>query len=186
MTTEKERLKKSKWYSSHKTIELTKAKTRYANNRESILLSRKEARKKESSEAREKRLAFHTKYNALHADKRKRNDQTDKRKFYTYQKAAERRGYQFLLEFRQFVALFHANCVYCNKLDSRGIDRVDNRIGYTIANSSPCCEMCNKMKWRWTQKQFLGQIKLIYQNKICHEQTQPLRGYSLKTTMLPV
>ncbi len=64
------------------------------------------------------------------------------------------------LTFEEYVQLVSLACAYCGaeprclpwavrrKLDikTNGIDRVDNKIGYTRENCVPCCETCNFIK----------------------------------------
>jgi hypothetical protein len=138
------------------------AKERYLQNRDKILVRRRESAKLETPEKREKRLAFHKNYNKAHSGLRRIQFQTDEYKFKMYSFAAKRRDYQFNLSLEEFTKIFHGDCDYCGKEDARGIDRVENAIGYTKENSVSCCEMCNKMKWKWDKAQFLIQISKIY------------------------
>ena len=119
----------------------------------------------ETPEKREKRLAFHKEYNSrseVIAKKRER-EQTDEKKYlHGYKNPAKKRGYSFKLTYDEFKTIFHGKCDYCGEEDARGIDRVDNNIGYIKENSVPCCEMCNKMKWRLDKKEFLKQIDKIF------------------------
>jgi hypothetical protein len=58
----------------------------------------------------------------------------------------------------EFKGLVSQNCVYCDAKPANGssrhrghfryngIDRKDNRKGYTPANSVPCCKFCNQVK----------------------------------------
>lgn len=46
-------------------------------------------------------------------------------------------------------------------LIGNGIDRIDNRRGYTVENCVPCCSTCNMMKKTLTEEQFLNHIKQI-------------------------
>lgn len=78
--------------------------------------------------------------------------------FQRYKTEAERRDYPFCLTFDEFDALLKGTCVYCGSPPSQvvksawdefqyqGVDRMDNTKGYTVENSVPCCEICNKMK----------------------------------------
>lgn len=96
--------------------------------------------------------------------------------FQDYKDAARVRKYSFNLTFEEFLNLIQQNCYYCDKLPSlrkmnrgcfhqalvNGIDRVDNTIGYTKENCVPCCEMCNKMKMKYSVIEFGNQIQKIY------------------------
>ena len=69
------------------------------------------------------------------------------------------------------------DCFYCGKAPNQttrtksgdiiirnGLDRIDNRKGYTKDNVVPCCKRCNIAKNDLTQKEFLDLILAIYQN----------------------
>jgi hypothetical protein len=93
-----------------------------------------------------------------------RFNQTEKGIYNRYKLSAKKRNLEFSLTSEEFKEILNKNCRYCGDSKSRGIDRVDNRIGYTTSNSVPCCYMCNRMKWVWTEEQFKGRIKQIYKN----------------------
>jgi hypothetical protein len=44
----------------------------------------------------------------------------------------------------------------------QGVDRVDNTKGYTLANSVPCCKVCNRMKMAMTKDDFLTHIRKVH------------------------
>jgi len=80
--------------------------------------------------------------------------------FGSYKKGANVRNYEFSLSKTEFLDIIIKPCLYCGSIltneHSRngsngffkytGIDRYDNKIGYTIDNSVPCCRVCNRMK----------------------------------------
>jgi len=141
-----------------------KAAEYYQRNKEKIKAKRKFARLNESPEKRKQRLAFHKKYNAdsKNATRRKQLQQSDEYKYkYGYKYSAQKRGYSFELTFIQFENLFHDDCYLCGKTDAQGLDRVDNNLGYTITNTLPCCEMCNKIKWAHNLDDFITHITKI-------------------------
>lgn len=151
-----------RWYEINKERMSLENKIKYQQNKDKILARRKELMKIETHEQRQKRLDFHKKYNKKHSDLNKTRGQTNEYKFKMYSFAAKARNYDFQLSFEDFVLLFHGDCIYCGSPEARGIDRVDNSIGYTKTNSESCCEMCNKMKWRWSREEFLIQVDKIY------------------------
>lgn len=53
------------------------------------------------------------------------------------------------------------DCHYCGCEKAMGIDRVDNNIGYTTANSVPCCLFCNRAKGQASTEDFLTKINAI-------------------------
>jgi hypothetical protein len=103
-----------------------------------------------------------------------------------YRSKAEERNLEFELSFESFQDLIFSNCYYCGKSPSNamtgkslssinrrnskilrnGIDRVNNKIGYTVLNSVPCCEICNRMKLALGQQEFLDHIERIYNHSI--------------------
>lgn len=156
-----------KWYQKNKEKMLLCAKKRYQEKKQDILSKRKELRKFETIEQREKRLSYFIKYRKINQGKIKKDNQTLESKFRQYTFAAGRRGYGFNLTFDEFIVLFNGFCAYCGKGNARGIDRIDNKVGYTKNNSISCCEVCNKMKWKYNKQYFLNHIKKIYKfNKI--------------------
>jgi len=87
----------------------------------------------------------------------------------TYKIQAQHRKLPFELNENQFRQLVTANCHYCDEPPSNtakhphrngnfvynGIDRVDNQLGYTAANTVPCCRQCNHAKYKYTIENFL-------------------------------
>ncbi len=51
---------------------------------------------------------------------------------------------------------------------ANGVDRYDNSMGYTLANSKPCCTFCNNAKHKYSISEFLSKINKIqrHQEKI--------------------
>lgn len=162
MFNEKEYFKN--YYQINKEKILLQSKAKYIRNREIIKEQRKINKLKESPEDRIKRLEFHKNYNRENKSNIAKYRQTDNSKFMQYKFSAKRRNYLFDLTFEQFTSLFHSDCAYCGTSECRGIDRIDNIIGYTIKNSTPCCEICNKMKWKFSKEQFINQVMKINKN----------------------
>lgn len=70
------------------------------------------------------------------------------------------------ISLEEFTQIVQRPCTYCgDKNRTKGIDRVDNKEGYTLNNSESCCKQCNYMKNNWTVDEFLSRI-----NKICQHQ----------------
>lgn len=162
MGNEKDKARQKAWYNRNKLKLSAEYKEKYKQNRESILLRRKELLAKEPVEKREKRLAFHKEYNRRTRPLQRELFRSDAYRFNAYKASAKRRNYQFTLTTEEFTSIFHKECHYCGVEDSRGVDRVENAKGYTLNNSVPCCEMCNKMKWKWSADKFLKQVALIH------------------------
>lgn len=96
-----------------------------------------------------------------------------------YRVSAKRRGYEFLLIKEEFKNIITKPCIYCGSLLTQekrakanngtfrytGIDRYDNRKGYTVDNCVPCCKICNRMKQDLSLKDFEKHITKVYKNK---------------------
>lgn len=159
-----EKAYKAEYYKKNRDKYTAVAKSRYAMNRDELLQKRAQQRLNESHEKREQRLIYLKQYR-LKPDrvvKAKELQQSDTYKYTQYQKqSALRRKKIFDLTFEQFVELYHAPCYLCGSLESHGIDRVDNAVGYTFENAKSCCALCNKLKWAHNKDTFLSHILKI-------------------------
>lgn len=96
-----------------------------------------------------------------------------------YKQNAIVRGFTFELTNEEFNRLITSNCHYCNSepveiqslkrynktgkpIYMNGVDRIDSNKGYTIENTVPCCEMCNRMKLNYNIDKFYEHIEKIY------------------------
>lgn len=102
-----------------------------------------------------------------------------------HKRRARKENHVWELTNEQAMILFEANCFYCAmppsnifnrfKLNGEfkysGIDRMDNNIGYTLLNSVPCCNTCNKMKSNRSLIDFMEKINTLYNNlNLAHNQ----------------
>lgn len=91
-----------------------------------------------------------------------------------YKAAAKQRSYAWQLEPEYFYQLVSAPCLYCGAPPLRssgtnewgrfmytGVDRVDNRKGYTVKNTVPCCMECNMAKHRMSLAEFAGYLQRV-------------------------
>ncbi len=62
-------------------------------------------------------------------------------------------------EFRELTV--NVSCYYCGEV-SKGIDRLNSKIGYIKYNCVPCCKTCNYLKRDATLELFLSKIQKIY------------------------
>lgn len=99
-------------------------------------------------------------------------------KFNQYKAGAKRRNIKFALTKEQFLQIVKQPCFYCGAIDStttqgkrchghfqsNGIDRIDSRQEYCLANCVACCPTCNKMKMDLPQDQFFAHMKKILQH----------------------
>lgn len=76
----------------------------------------------------------------------------------TYKTDAVKRNLTFDLTPEEFAAKKRDGCYFCgfNSPVLIGIDRLNNKIGYTGANARGCCTTCNMMKWTKTPEAFVA------------------------------
>lgn len=99
--------------------------------------------------------------------------------FSSYARGAKRRKLKFLLDKETFRALTKGYCYFCGKTPEsnyqsngcrgsyvyNGIDRLDNKKGYTAENCVSCCTYCNRAKNNRTKEEFINWILRVY-NKV--------------------
>jgi len=100
-----------------------------------------------------------------------------------YKRGASRRGLCWKLPDNTFDTLISQSCHYCGSAPSQeeyrspesfrysdtpnakflynGIDRVNNKEGYTVENIVPCCSTCNKMKGTMNEEEFRIHLKKL-------------------------
>ena len=98
-----------------------------------------------------------------------------------YKNSAKKRKIGFDLIREHFIILISSNCFYCgtkpyqlfkhtNRLNATityiGIDRKDNKIGYSKENCVSCCQRCNRAKDIMTIKKFKEWITSVYNHTI--------------------
>ena len=95
-------------------------------------------------------------------EKNHRNEQTPKRKYSVYKRSAKKRNYPFALTFEEFMTFWQKPCSYCgNPINTIGLDRVDNSMGYSLDNIVSCCFECNEMKNNYTKEELLIRCRKI-------------------------
>jgi len=95
--------------------------------------------------------------------------------FNAVRQGARHRGLPFELTRKQFGKIVALSCSYCdappsNKWKFRdkeyaysGIDRLDNRLGYTVDNAVPCCAQCNRAKGTLDLEEFVDWIRKVHE-----------------------
>lgn len=89
-------------------------------------------------------------------------------KFSEYRASAKRTGKVFEFSLKEFLEFVGKPCFYCGIIPPAiGLDRTDNKKGYTKENSVICCTPCNWMKRALPVDFFIEQCKKItaYQRK---------------------
>lgn len=92
-----------------------------------------------------------------------------------YRGWAARRGLAFELTADEFLAIAAQACRYCGAPPSNtikrgkpsaftynGVDRLDNALGYTLANAVPCCKTCNWAKQRMSVGEFTEWVGRVH------------------------
>lgn len=94
----------------------------------------------------------------------------------SYKHRAKQKKIKFTLSLQEFKKLTKLNCYYCNQKPQtkykahnangyyiyNGLDRLNNKLGYTRKNSVPCCKNCNYAKKSMTIEEFKKWIKQVY------------------------
>jgi 5-methylcytosine-specific restriction endonuclease McrA len=93
-----------------------------------------------------------------------------------YKGGAKSRSLEFSLTAKEFREITKKNCVYCgiepvqiwkgtNRLCSEytynGVDRINNKQGYVLNNTVPCCKVCNKAKHNMELHDFIAWLDRI-------------------------
>lgn len=77
-------------------------------------------------------------------------------RFNSYKSNAKTKNRPFNLTFDEFMTFWQQPCFYCGShIETIGLDRIKNEIGYELHNVVSCCEVCNSMKSSLSQQQFL-------------------------------
>lgn len=100
-------------------------------------------------------------------------------RLYVRGRSVRGRGLTWSLTLTEFKTLVTAPCWYCGKppdqefkstlmrrqaIKRNGIDRVDNTIGYTLANCVSCCTTCNREKGSQTKTQFIENTRRRFEH----------------------
>lgn len=102
-----------------------------------------------------------------------RYDRTVARRYSKFRYAATRRGHALGLSVHDLELLTSGVCHYCSQsltLCGSNLDRVNNSLGYSLANVVPCCRECNQAKGSyWTYQEFLQIGRLLGDLKLARK-----------------
>lgn len=127
-----------KYYAEHDRSGYNKE--HYLLNREKSLATMK-AYYEENGEAM--RANARERY-ALHKDDISLYNKTPKGKFQNYKGQAKHRGLSFEITYDEFLSFWQKPCSYCKSpVETVGLDRIDNGVGYTLLNIVAACSDCN-------------------------------------------
>lgn len=93
-----------------------------------------------------------------------------------YRQGAAKRSLEFRLTKEEFKTISSQPCFYCGAEPSQvyhsefyngefvfsGIDRMNNKEGYTTDNCVPCCWTCNRAKLNRDRDEFIAWIRQVY------------------------
>lgn len=130
---------------------------------------------------RDKTRQYYARYHDLHREKlnqknkdlrkidptlfreaKNRYCETPKGRFTNLKGGAKKRNLDFEIIIEDYIEITTSPCIYCaESVKKRGLDRIDNNVGYIKQNCASCCHRCNMMKREMSVKDFLGQIQRI-------------------------
>lgn len=83
-------------------------------------------------------------------------------KYSSYKSDAKRRGIEFSLTMEEFMLFWNRLCFYCgDRVETVGLDRMNNSKGYYLGNLASCCATCNLMKRGSSALDFMKQCEKI-------------------------
>jgi hypothetical protein len=86
---------------------------------------------------------------------------SSKRMRVLYIQSAKKRGLAFDISQELFNELIKKDCFYCGQsaiFQRNGLDRIDNTGGYIKENVVPCCFVCNQMKGKLSEDNFISHL----------------------------
>ena len=83
----------------------------------------------------------------------------------SYKSRAEKKDLEFAITNADYKSIIQEDCYLCGKqtteTNTNGVDRVDNTVGYTVANCKACCKECNHMKNNYGLDELFAKIERI-------------------------
>jgi len=82
--------------------------------------------------------------------------------YHQYEYKARERKLVFRLTLQEFEELVRQCCHYCGEaVEPRGLDRLNNFLGYLLCNAVPCCSRDNFSKRAMTELDYIEQCKKV-------------------------
>jgi len=76
---------------------------------------------------------------------------------------AKHKNKEWSISYDDFLIIVAKSCVYCGEnIEIRGMDRINNNLGYTLENIASCCSLCNYLKRDLSVEEFKNHIRKIY------------------------
>lgn len=86
-------------------------------------------------------------------------------KYRSYMNSAEHRDIVFKASLEEFLEYWQEPCFYCgDEIETIGVDRVDNSIGYEVGNLVSCCTKCNYMKKHYSTEDWVTHMRKVLNN----------------------
>ena len=151
MTYKRDKEKKRKYEREYYALNIIKARKRAKEKYQRVKEYQKEWSRKKYQANKE-----------LYKERSKIYGKTIKARYGLLKRKTPKRGYDMLLTFEEFSEIVSKPCKYCGESkEIIGVDRMDNSVGYTVENSTPCCKICNMMKHAMELEKFLLHIQKI-------------------------
>lgn len=129
------------YYQRNRDRRLLQMKKYYKNNKE----SRSEFMKGWRGKNKEKVRGYVEKYRCV-----------PENKFNTYRRDAAYREISWDLSFEEFMTFWQKPCVICGcVIETVGLDRIDNNLGYTFNNIRSMCKKHNYMRSKYSDEEIL-------------------------------
>ena len=85
------------------------------------------------------------------------------KRYHQYQKSAQSRNIEFSLSTDEFLSFWQKPCTYCGaEIETIGLDRLENHLGYVLGNVVPCCRDCNVMKMSQGLGEFIARVERVF------------------------
>lgn len=161
---DRDRKYRAKWYQENKKKVSARHRLWRINNLEKDRANKKRYRLENIEKTRKQARAHYERNRESIISKSKAYNRTPGRRFILVQWHATRRGLSFGITLEQFVVLLNSPCYYCGECKiERGLDRVDNSVGYEFHNVASCCPQCNRAKLDHTKESFISMCHRVAQ-----------------------
>ena len=101
-------------------------------------------------------------------ESKKKYDRTIRGRYVKLRVVARQRNLSMTLTLEEYTAIISSPCFYCGDPlpdVGYGLDRADNRYGYTLANARPCCQQCNRAKTDWSEESFYQWVQKVVKRR---------------------
>lgn len=99
--------------------------------------------------------------------RRIKNYKSPRGRYNSYKAGAKKRRKEWNITYSQFKKYWNKSCYYCGiKINTIGLDRIDNNMDYFIDNIVSCCSDCNSAKRCMSEPEFLKWVESVYLHSI--------------------